>query len=227
MIARAQDIKINLLAGVGFYHMNTFSELDENILQTLPFDAKLVSNFPPYPYYQPMVKIKCKNSEIGLVYLYQTTGSRISSKDYSGEYRLDTKVNSHSPGLIFNGIFKKYKTLNLGMYLQAGWVFSSLKMNEYLKIDTESTSNDYAFKSNSAYIEPGFFIMVPLHRVSFELNAGYFKEFLRKDYIQSSGEDGKIVVKKEFMETDVWDGARLGLTVCYTIPAKKHVKATE
>ena len=110
---KAQDIKFCFQTGYGFYNM---SSLKRNT-RYLPFDTKTVSNYPAYQYYKPMIKLVTRNFEFGVVYLFQTTGSRISSKDYSGEYRYDTKINSNSPGVIINKTFHNWGNIKAGLYL--------------------------------------------------------------------------------------------------------------
>src|SRR4030042_3249631 len=100
----AQNINICFQAGYGFYDMSTFSEINKTVLKQLPFEANIVSNYPAYRYYQPMIKTNKGLYDLGMLYLFQTTGSRISSKDYSGEYRFDAKINGHSLGFDINRI---------------------------------------------------------------------------------------------------------------------------
>lgn len=213
----AQNFKLCFQTGYGFYNMSTFSNLTNQIQSGLPFESKVISNYPPYHYYQPMLKFSKNNFDIGVVYLFQTTGSRISSADYSGEYKFDTKVNGHSPGIILSGIIKDYNKIKIGFSMQTGVCFSTLKVDEYLRVDTLVNSAEYKYKSNSIYFEPGINCIYIVNNMGFEFNAGYFKEVLRSDYSFDGRGGGDIPVNKKLYDPDVWDGVRLGITFSYKL----------
>lgn len=217
----AQNFKFCFQTGYGFYNMSTFSNLTNQIENGLPFESKIISNYPPYHYYQPMVKFSKNNVDIGLVYLFQTSGSRISSADYSGEYTFDTKINSHSPGILLGGILKDYKKIRVGYSMQTGVCFSTLKANEYFRIDTEVNNAEYKYKSHSIYCEPGINCIYTLNSMGFEFNVGYFKEVFRADYSNDGSGGGGIPVNKKFYESDVWDGVRVGITFSYKLNKNK------
>lgn len=219
----AQEVKICVQTGCGFYNMGTMSSVTNDLLHQLPFEAKILSNYPPYYYYQPMIKLSFKNFDFGFVYTFQTTGSVISSKDYSGEYRLDSKINGYSPGIILSSIINDYESFKVGLFLQSGMNFSKLKMNEYLQVDTMVNRSNIKFRANSFYFEPGMYLAYTKNNISFELNIGYFKEIRIGDYEMEKG-SGRIVVKKNFYDSDVWDGFRLGVTFSYTLFKKTEDK---
>jgi hypothetical protein len=221
---KAQEIKFCFQTGFGFYSMSSFKTITQKSFAALPFDAKIISNYPPYLFYQPMLKFACKNFEFGFLYLFQTTGSRISSADYSGEYRLDTKINSNSPGIIINGAIKDYKIIKLGLSLKAGMNFSELKINETFRLDTVTNTSNYRLTAKSGYFEPGMYFIYPKNRMSLELNIGYYKEILKNDYTFNEGSQGEIPVKKKFTDSDIWDGLRIGVTFSYTILRRNENK---
>jgi len=64
-----------------------------------------------------MIRFSDENFYFGFVYTFQTTGSRVSSVDYSGEYRFDTKINCNSPGFMLQFKFEDYNILKLDMYI--------------------------------------------------------------------------------------------------------------
>ena len=130
----AQDVKIGLQTGYGFYNMTTLSSLTNDILQQLPFDAKIISNYPPYIYYQPRVIFSSNNLEYGFSYTFLTTGSRISSKDYSGEYKFDTSIDGNCLGFILGSKSNTFERFNFGYSLTMGVNFTTFKVMEILKI---------------------------------------------------------------------------------------------
>jgi hypothetical protein len=223
----AQNYKLCFQTGYGFYNMSTFSQLTTQVQSGLPFESKIISKYPPYHYYQPMLKFSKNNFDIGLVYLFQTTGSRISSADYSGEYTFDTKVNSHSPGIILGGILKDYNKIKLGFSMQTGLCFSTLKVNQYLRLDKIVDNADYKYTAKSIYFEPGIKCIYTLNNMGFEFNVGYFKEVLRSDYSYVGSESGNISVNKKLYDPDVWDGVRIGITFSYKLNSNKPDKKLE
>lgn len=217
----AQDIKLGIQTGYGFYNMNSISSITEQTKDQLFFESKIISNYPTYHYYQPMLKFSHNNFDYGLIYRFQTTGSRISSKDYSGEYALDSKINGHCPGVILNGIFQDHYLYKVGFVFQAGVNFSVLKIDEQIKIDTIAINSNYRYLSHSFYIEPGINIIFPWNRYFFEFNIGFYKEFERNDYVMKDDEQNKILLKENYEDFDMWDGLRLGISISYTLYKKK------
>ena len=215
--SKAQNIKLGLQTGYGFYNMSSLKDVSKNALNQLPFEAKIVSDYPPYFYYQPTIRFSKNNFEYGITYLFQTTGSRISSKDYSGEYRFDTKINSNGPGIFIDGIIADNKDFETGLFLQAGINLSKLKVNEYLQIDSLTNSTDYKFTSHSFYLEPGINFSYSINHICFELNFGYHKEMSRINFSQSGSNSNEIPLKTDFLEGDMWDGFRLGITFSYIL----------
>lgn len=212
----AQGIELGFQTGYGFYNMNTIKNISNETFNQLPFEAKIISNCPPYLYYQPRITFPHSNMSFGFLYTFQSTGARISSKDYSGEYKFDTKMYSNSPGVIVNIYLVKNKCI-FGIYSELGMNFTKLKFDEYLKVDTIINDQVYSFTSNSFYLKPGLNIIYPLNKFSIEFNVGYYKEFFRQDI--SNGQS-KILVKKDFFDIDIWDGLRTGFVLSYSLSKK-------
>ncbi|MDP4273492.1 MAG: hypothetical protein Q8907_04360 [Bacteroidota bacterium] len=113
---KAQDIRLSFQTGYGFYNMKSLSDFTKEAYKSLPFEAKIISNYPPYFYYQPAIKFSNDRFGIGLVYLFQTTGARISSKDYSGEYLYDSKINCYSPAIVFDAFIRDYISFRFNFF---------------------------------------------------------------------------------------------------------------
>jgi hypothetical protein len=97
--AVAQNVSAEFQAGTGTYTMNDLKDFNRVIKEDIPFDTKIVSDFPPFLNYAACFKLQVNNANLGLVYSFQTTGSRISGQDYSGEYYFDMTINGHAPGV--------------------------------------------------------------------------------------------------------------------------------
>jgi len=219
----SQDLKVGFTTGIGIYSMSGLKTINKEIAQSLPFDTQVVSDFPPYFNYQPTVVMKFAEFSFGLVYTFQSTGSRISGKDYSGEYRFDMKVNSNNPGIYgeINILSKnKYK---FSIYSNAGLVFSNLKMNEYFNLqDTVLTDASTKFKALNYYFEPGIKATYSLSpELSLAVNAGYFVQFGDKGFYEESNKENRLMdpINQKPVNSD-WNGFRLEISVYYTTHKK-------
>lgn len=218
----AQDLKISFQTGYGFYNMSTFKDITKDANENLAFETKIISNYPPYIYYQPMFILTINRLDIGVLYLFQTSGSRISSKDYSGEYLFDSKINSNGPGIILGYKIKKYENISIALNVQVGYTFNTLKFNESLKLDDQIVSEDEnKFTSQNPYFKPNLDISYNWNRLSGSINLGYFKEFLRNNYTLEGARENEIPVETKFTESDIWDGMRIGISFSYIIIKSK------
>lgn len=221
--SNAQDLKISFQTGYGFYDMNTFKDITKDANESLAFETKIISNYPPYNYYQPMIIIVNNKLELGFFYLFQTTGSRISSVDYSGEYLFDSKINSHSPGILIGYEIKEYDKISIGLNVLVGFTFNTLKFNESLKLNKELVSDEEnTLTSENPYFKPNLKITYSINRFSSSINVGYLKEFFRNNYTLEGARANHIPVETKFSESDIWDGIRIGISFSYTMIKNKE-----
>lgn len=170
----AQGIEFGLGSGIGSYTMTDLKNINNKIVPTIPFEAKIVSNFPPYYYYLPYIVIRGNNFGFGICFNFESTGSRISSQDYSGEYRFDMTIHASSPCFYAEYDIPTYNNIRVGIYSIIGLMFSNLKMNEYLHVsDTTITNNTYKFNVQNNLFEPGIEINYKIHFIGIKFNAGY------------------------------------------------------
>ena len=219
----SQDIKLGFKTGIGIYSMSGLKIINNAVPLTLPFDTKLVSNFPPYFYYQPAFLIRFANYSLGLVYSFQSTGSRISGNDYSGEYRFDMKVNSNNPGIHGEISIISRPKFQISLYSSFGVAFSNLKMNEYLNIQDSVLMNEtYKFKALNYYFEPGINTTYTITSLlSVGINAGYFIQFGDQAFHLDGNKENKLIDpnNRKPVKPD-WKGFRLGLSFFYNIYSK-------
>lgn len=221
-LVNAQDKKFSFQTGLGFYDMSSLSKLTDEVKMSYSFDPQLVSDFPAYFYYKPMIKFSKKSTEYGFLFLYQTTGSRLSVKDYSAEYNFNITISSFSPGISINSKFLDYGYYSIWVGLQAGVNFSYLSINEYLQLNKEISEESYNFTSNSFFFQPEFNFFHPYKQWTFEFNVGFFKEIARKNYTLKGQQNSQIPVYTEYARNDMWDGLRTGLTISYSIQSKEN-----
>jgi hypothetical protein len=217
---RAQGITFSMNTGYGFYNMSSLKDFTQNYFETVPFNAKIISNYPPYLYYKPMLLYTIKHLNVGFSYTFQSSGSRISSKDYSGEYLFDTRIKANSMGFAASYTIKDYKSLQFGVQMGAGLTNSYLQIDESLKLDTAQVSYQYKAKNNSVYIEPGLYSRYQHGAWGLELNVSYCAETKRTDFELIDFPDQKIEVKKGLGHPDIWNGFRLGITASFSLMKK-------
>jgi hypothetical protein len=184
------------------------------------FDSKLVNDFPAWFYYKPSLRISLEKFTIGLTYTYQSTGSRISARDYSGEYRFDMKVHSNNVGLYFAMDALTRNKSRLSVYAEPGLSFSGLGINQYLYL-LGSVIDDQTvkFKAMNFYLEPGIgysYAAFPFFTAT--VNLGYYLQAGKQDFHKDGDKDRKLVnpITDESIKPR-WNGIRFGITLMYTI----------
>jgi hypothetical protein len=210
-------------AGPGFYSMNTLKKISHDNMVSLPFPARTVSNYPCFLFYQPSLTLYLKPVRMGLIYSFQSTGSRVSSSDYSGEYIFDVSVWSHAPGVIIELPVPANQNLELNLYCKLGVFLSEIKMKETLAIAGNNSDLSLNLNSISDFFEPGLRLSYQFNeRMSLSLNIGYTKEFNRGNYyVEGSG--NYIKPETNFSGSDFWDGIRTGISFHYKV--KRTIKS--
>lgn len=222
-VANSQHVKFGYQVGLGTYSMKILKNINDQISGSLPFDSKVVDNFPEYLYFRPSVSLELAGYSIGLIYTFQSTGSRVSAKDFSGEYRFDTKVHSSAPGIYGDIKILTQKKSRLCIYSMAGLLFSKLKTHEFLTLQrSQVESQNIDFKAQNYFLEPGLSYYYFIGSFSLGLNAGYFVTIGSQAFY--SGDSNKIRLHDYKNQQDVkpdWNGIRAGFSILYTIGSKQ------
>lgn len=223
----SQHLVAGFSAGAGSYSMKDLKSLNEAV--TPSFDCKLVSDFPPYLYYQFSLNLKMEKFSIGSFYSFQSTGSRISAKDYSGEYYFDTRVGSGNLGIYAAINLMSKKTCQLSVYAKPGITLTKLDLSEYFTVlDTVFADFNLQCRANSFSLEPGIdFSCLVLPSVSIGINAGYFLQMGGQDFY-IDGEKESILVNPRTGKKlkPGWNGFRFGISVMYNLKLKAHATIT-
>ena len=215
----SQKFGIGFQTGVGTYSMSGLESLNSYVIQNLPIKTKLVSDFPAYWYYKPSISLNFERFSIGFLSTFQSTGSRVSAKDYSGEYRFDIKVKSHNPGIYGEAALLTKEKMQLSLSSVVGITLSRLKMEESIFVDDEILTNDHSkFKALNYYFEPGFNFYYRVYFVILGINAGYFLQFGKQAYYTNGNKDYMLGIPRSDnpIKPD-WNGFRAGLSVRYIL----------
>lgn len=212
-LAYSQDFKLSIQSGIGTYQMNDLKRMNRVLYSSLPFKAKMISNYPAYLYYKPGIGFSFNRLSVGINTSLNSSGSRISSKDYSGVYLYDTRISCFAPGLYVDfqllSLLKKYK---VSITSEGGAIFSKFRYTENLTVNEQELANsDYSYKAINYFVEPGLKVEAPL--ISFldlGINTGYV--------VQIGGESlNSRFYGSANMRTD-WSGLRLGVSLIVKAP---------
>jgi hypothetical protein len=207
---KAQKIKIELGYGIAGYSMTDLKSFNDLILKNLPVEGKITDNFPSQPYETVTISSHIsKTFIVGITGSYYTTGSRVSYKDYSGEYRFDNVLNSYNPGILIGT--KLYAgAVNISLLANASYSFVDMKFKETM-MDNSQTDK---FKSNSFSVLPELKIARKIKMFEVSLNAGYMYDF-EAPYTLSNG-NGKLKNSETNKEIrNNWSGYRFSLNLGY------------
>jgi hypothetical protein len=201
----AQKYEIGFTAGYSSFSMKDLKSDLENTVEYAPFEVKIVSNFPSWISFGGYLLRRFKvGYSIGVEYNFNSTGSRISSIDYSGKYNFDELLNSHSFGLVNSFRFLTMDKFQAEVRLIVGYQYSLIKTNEVLQVLDTTMSNSSSFYSDSFYLEPGVLVSYsfPIMRIGADL--AYF--------IDKKGEIMTNAGKKTLNYTN-WSGLRIGINI--------------
>lgn len=211
----SQNFSLGFTTGIGTFSMNSCRELNEAIRQNLPFEAKVVNDFPPYLYYELELASKMSDQfTIGFHLGTTSTGSRISLTDYSGKYLFDNVQKSYMLGIrTYLGRFAE-KKLSLRFTFSAGMNISYMSITESLVISGVKAEDKMKFTSTGFFLEPGanlikrifqnIFIAADLSYF-FGGGSGYHLQH-DKNAILHNPANNKVVKPG-------WNGIRFGLTI--------------
>ncbi len=220
----SQEFRFVMQGGLGTYRMKDLKEYNSAVFNTLAFQAENVSNYPPYFYYKPAIILSFEKFSVGLELSHYSTGSRISSKDYSGEYHFDTRLRCTMPDIYADyTIYSVNERCNVQIFADAGICFSRGILDEKLSLSGESVLNlTEVFRSKNYVVEPGL-------KATYEINqfmrasvcTGYAIQF-GKEPLKS--DDDAILVYYNYSVNYVkpdWSGFRLGISLIASIKSKK------
>lgn len=210
------QVDISGRVGVGFYSMYSLKEYQEKRIEALsPIPAKIVTEFPPYINYKAFISFPGTDNRTRFRFYYgfQTTGSRISLADYSGNLTLDMVVNGHMLGAEFEAFSTPvFKVINLKGYLCLGTTTTVLKMDDHLEVGTEKQDASNTFYSHSIDLEPGLRATYKYKKLEFGISLGYLQDAVLNFYMKGN-KDVKLGYDSEHLTFPGWSGVRLGMEV--------------
>lgn len=211
--AYGQDLTFKASMGYGFYNMKSLENFQNDISYTLPeLNLKPVQSFPPFFNYQFMITKKFSSKiNFGIFFEFLTTGGRNTISDYSGEINIDQIVNGYNFGLLFERNIFAGRIQNLFFTFRLSYIYSTIQVEENVKLYDKSSSISTDFSSEGLGIEPGFSYNVLTSPVIISTNLG-FNVNLSKDFSLKENSNSKLQnIKAE------WTGLRLGLSIGFCL----------
>ena len=214
----SQQFSLGVQLGTGTYSMSDLKTINDITTNNLPFNTKTVANFPPFINYSASFLFTAGKVCTGLTYTFLSTGSRVSGKDYSGEYRFDMLINSSAPGICAAIDLLQKGKIRYSFYTTTGVMFSILEIKEYLQVmETTLKDETLKFRSFNLFTEPGFKITYPFKFLDIGINAGYAFQYYNRLFRYK--ENKELYLANPSSGNPVkpgWNGFRAGLSVVYT-----------
>lgn len=221
----SQNVVAGLKSGFGFYQMEELRSLNNRIIRSTRLDVQNVDDYPAFLFYQPHFSIYWERIELGVSWSFNSTGSRYSLKDYSGEYRYDTRIKSFGPALMLNLRLYQARKLGIFIYNTVGLLDSKLELEEYLKLfETVMFEESIKFESKDVIWEPGIKVEYPYSLFLIEASLGYSIQFDGKGLTLDS-QTGETYPR--YLGNNVhagWNGFKLGLCITFIFPKENNIE---
>lgn len=209
----AQKFEIAAGMGYGACSMNDLKTLNEDIIKRLPFDSEVVDDFPAWFVYRlSFAAMIGKSISLGALYTHSSSGSRVSSADYSGEYYFDTRLAANSVGIQFG--FKAFQHRNFDVRVKAvaGTILTRVGFHENLEVQGSRLSDEYTMNSLSFYFDPEIGVHYRFGILGVAVFGGY--RFDVKGHLEYNGQKTNL--------TTNWSGFNAGAELVVMIPFVKE-----
>ncbi len=170
---KSQEMEFH--GGTGLFHSSMSGLRSYQIYQlyNLDVDAVVTDDFPANVYYTGEVRIHFDRFWTGLAYVWNSTGSRISYGDYSGELTMDILANAHFFGMTYGYSIYQINGLSINPLLKVLISYSDYLFTDYTLLLNEENTITHSYESESAVLVPGLELNYNRKFLSLSLSAGY------------------------------------------------------
>lgn len=218
----SQSLTAGLNVGMGSYTMNTLRELQGFRMEYAGLPAQVTENFPVH--WNGGVEFGLCfpkfPSRLVLFYQFSSTGARVSSKDYSGELKLDLVANCRQIGLGLEQDMVHYKFFALSGCAKFSYLFTEIMTLDFLRINDQASREEYRFTSGGAGLEPGILAGFNLLFFRIGLYGGYLFSFSEGLHLQGNSK-AFLKLPNDKDAVAEWNGWRAGVKLDFRIPLKK------
>ncbi|MFH0755726.1 MAG: hypothetical protein V2B15_00375 [Bacteroidota bacterium] len=211
----AQEVEFELQWGGGNTKMEVLKEYGHFVDRRIPIEAKIIEEYPPYFYYQPQISVHIRRFRVGIANTWQSSGSRYSLKDYSGEYTFDTRIKMNAPALFFGVVINPDNRFQISINNEGGIIVSGLTLSEELTLDSRQVlSESFDFKSTNGFIEPGVRFAYGfgfLRAVEAYISLSYLRQFEGKGFHWTDDAEIYLYTPACGQINPDWSGYRIGI----------------
>ncbi|MBI5325082.1 MAG: hypothetical protein HZB41_07410 [Ignavibacteriae bacterium] len=181
-------------------------------------DLKAVDNYPSNIFYECEINNIFQNYIIGIGLQYHSTGSRLSYKDYSGQYATDFlnealmfSIYYHKKSIVLFNYFEIRPLISYNLLLsyleiiEKNQIYNNMIQN---KMKTHATSHSI---SVGADLNKNIYGLKMGIRISYLIDLNYFAPFLGGEYYIDNTEYYLSVDKKTIKSQ--WGGLKIALTM--------------
>jgi hypothetical protein len=198
------------------YSLSSFKNFRNEIVNTLPVEAKVTENFPAFIGFKGLYSNKYKNYKFSVFFGYNSTGGRISYSDYSGKLLIDQVLNIYSTGVQL--YIPLYQRNNYSLYLapNSSFAFTTIKFSQKVEIYSEKQEESEKFKSTSLGFGLVFKLSKKIKCIEIVTECG-FDYFLPSDIWLSNNRELYLVDKYSKKVKCELDGWRTGISLFFDL----------
>ena len=205
-------LKLAAFGGFATYSFEKPEDINDEVINQLPFDVAVIDNFPSRFYFGGNVLIRLADwYSVGPAYEFHSTGSRVGAKDYSGSYHFDQILSTHQLG-IENEVRISGKTKTaVFLNLSGGVNFSGWKMEEILTVGEDKQEDKSEYSAIKPFVYPSVKLTYPVYKE--------FLVFAKAGYLFDLGGKYHLSGNKDFQSTVKipWSGFRVSLGLEFEI----------
>ncbi len=205
---QAQKVELVLTGGMAGYSMRDLKTLNSELQGQIPFNTVVTDDFPmTFQFGGHFAVVFSKNYKLGLLYAFNSTGSRIASGDYSGSYHFDNVVSGQTIGMLNGFRMYDYKAFRVDFQANIGLVYSNLKMNEELSVADTTISSSSKYTALGIFLEPRAEFSYQWKNLKGGIYIGYFVNPMGK-IRNANGQQSTSTIN--------WSGLRFGIEIGIT-----------
>jgi hypothetical protein len=211
--AVGQGIEVGVQSGVGTFRMNDLKEINKIIIQSSPFSVKQTSDFPPYFIYEVNISGWINELFAGFSMGFQSTGSRISGKDYTADYRYDILISSFNPALSFG-----YRYINNDSYygiaaLNFGLLNSRVNFRQYFRLFDSIQTESMKVNAENYFLQPELRVGYKMKYFNLEAYGAYLLQFGKSGLHDPSDPEMMLYSEDGNPIKAGWSGLRIGIAI--------------
>lgn len=205
MQLQGQKVELMFTSGMAGYSMRDLKTTNDDLQSQIPFSTKLTANFPMTFQFGGHFAVQLSNLyKIGVLYTYNSTGSRITSSDYSGSYYYDNIVTGNTIGILNGFRLYAYKAFRVDLQANIGIVASILKITEELNVADTTFTSAVHYSAVGMYLEPSMEISYQWKHLKGGIYLGYFLNPMGR-IRNESGQKSSSTIN--------WSGLRFGIEI--------------